>query len=309
VAAGFGHFSLCSDTNGSIRVPSSFCGVFGLKPTFGRLSRAGSAPFVPSLDHLGPLARSAFDLALVHDALQGPDPDDHACAQRPVEPVASTLCRGVQGLRIGVLGGYFEHWADPDARAAVARAAAALGAVGALEWPAVDAARAGAFVITASEAGALYLPAQRTRAQDFEPHTRERLMAGALLPSAWYVRAQRFRRWFADEVGRLFEHVDVLLAPATPRVATPIGSEEMTLNGQVLATRPNIGLLTQPVSFIGLPVAVAPVATATGLPIGVQMIAPPWKEGWCLRAAWALERSGVAAAPVADWNAFARESS
>ena len=226
-----------------------------------------------------------------------------------MEPASSTLCEGAQGLRIGVLGGYFEQWADPEARAAVARAAAALGAGTTIEWPAVDAARAAAFVITASEAGAFYLPAQRTRAHDIEPHTRERLMAGALLPAAWYVRAQRLRRWFADEVRRGFEHVDLLLAPATPRVATPLGSEQMTLNGTVLATRPNIGLMTQPVSFIGLPVAVAPVATPNGLPIGVQIIAPPWREDWCLRAAWTLERSGVAAAPVAALEALSRGAS
>lgn len=298
VAAGLGNVSLGSDTNGSIRVPSSFCGTFGLKPTFGRLSRAGSLPFVPSLDHLGPLARSARDLAVVYDALQGPDPADPACAQRPPEPALPSLFQGVQGLRIGVLGGYFERWAGPQAREAVGRAAEVLGASHRVELPSVEAARASAFVITASEAGAFYLPDQRTRPQDFEPLSRERLMAGALLPAAWYVRAQRFRRWFADEVARLFEHHDLLLAAATPMTATPIGSDAVNINGTSLPTRPNIGLLTQPISFIGLPVAVAPLRTAGGLPMGVQIIAAPWREDLCLRAAWVLERSGETCAAI-----------
>ena len=99
--------ALGSDTNGSIRVPSSFCGLFGLKPTYGRLTRRGSYPFVHSFDHLGPFSRSSADLAACYDAMQGPDPQDHACAQRPVEPTAPALASGITGLRIAMLGGYF----------------------------------------------------------------------------------------------------------------------------------------------------------------------------------------------------------
>ena len=121
-----------------------------------------------------------------------------------------------------------------------------------------------------------------------------------MLPAAWYLHAQRFRVWFAAEVRKLFAHHDVLLAPATPCVATPIGSNYITLNGVSVPTRPSIGLLTQPISFIGLPVAVAPLWTASGLPLGVQLIAPAWREDLCLRAAWALEQAGVATSPIAD---------
>ena len=122
VAAGQVPITLGSDTNGSIRVPSSLCGVFGLKPTFGRLPRTGSYPFISSLDHLGPFARSVRDLALAYDAMQGPErlaPRDPGCAQRAVEPVANLLSRGVQGLRVGVLGGWFRQRAQPEALAAV----------------------------------------------------------------------------------------------------------------------------------------------------------------------------------------------
>ena len=300
VAAGFATFSLASDTNGSIRVPSSFCGVFGLKPTFGRLSRGGTYPFVPSLDHLGPLARSAHDLALIYDVLQGPDPADPACAGRSLETALPALAKGMKGLRVAVIGDYFHQWADENARAAVEQAAVALGATETVCLPESDRARAAAFVITASEAGAFYLDELREHADDFEPLSRDRLIAGALLPGAWYIKAQRFRRWYQQAAQKLFDRFDLLIAPATPCVATPIGAERMQINGVDLPVRPNLGLLTQPISFIGLPVAVAPLRCAGKLPIGVQLIAAPWREDICLRAAWALEQSGVSESPVSD---------
>lgn len=299
VAAGFACFSLGSDTNGSIRVPSSFCGVFGLKPTFGRLPRSGAFPFVPSLDHVGPLARSTEDLAIVYDALQGPDPTDPACAGRPLEPTARDVRLGVENLRVAVLGDYFELWADDDARQAVAQAAVTLGATEMLTLAEADRARAAAFVITAAESGSLYLDELRRRPEDFEPLSRERLVAGALLPADWYIKAQRFRRWFQQAARRLFDRYDLLIAAATPRTATAIGAEFMDINGVELPVRPNLGLLTQPVSLIGLPVSVAPTWTGSGLPVGVQLIAPPWREDICLRAAWALEQSGTACSPIA----------
>jgi AtzE family amidohydrolase len=302
VAAGFCDVSLCSDTNGSIRVPSSFCGTFGLKPTFSRLSRHGSIPFVPSLDHLGPIARSARELALVYDVLQGPDQADPACAQRAIQPTLPTLEQGTKGLRIAMLGGYFAQWADADACAAVARAAAALGAGDVVEMHETDRARAAAFVITAAEAGARYLDDLRMRPEDFEPLSRERLTAGAMLPAAWLVQAQRFRRWFAEETAKLFQDYDLLLAPATPCIATTVGSTTMQINGITLPTRPSIGLLTQPISFIGLPVAVAPLWTPGSLPLGVQIIAAPWREDLCLRAAHALEQAGIASSPITKVN-------
>lgn len=299
VAAGFAAFSMASDTNGSIRVPSSFCGVFGLKPTFGRLSRTGTWPFVPSLDHLGPLARSAMDLALIYDVLQGPDPGDPACAGRSVEPVQPHLAKDFQGLRVAVLGDYFHHWAGEEARRAVDRAAVALGASEMVSLPESHRARAAAFVITAAEAGAFYLDALRDQAEDFEPLSRDRLLAGALLPSAWYLKAQRFRRWYYLQALKLFERFDLLIAAATPCTATPVGAERMHLHGVDMPVRPNLGLLTQPISSIGLPVAVAPIWCSGTLPMGVQLIAAPWREDICLRAAWALEQCGLAGSPAA----------
>jgi amidase/aspartyl-tRNA(Asn)/glutamyl-tRNA(Gln) amidotransferase subunit A len=303
VAAGQVPLTLGSDTNGSIRVPASLCGVFGLKPTFGRLSRAGSYPFVASLDHLGPFARSAAELAIAYDAMQGTDADDPAQVPRPLEPTGPHLARGVDGLRLGVLGGWFQRMAQPPALAAVQRAAAALGTDRVVDWPEVDRARAAAFMITNAEGAAIHLEDLKRRAADFDPLTRDRFIAGALLPAAWVVHAQRLRHWFARQVAQSFETVDVVLAPATPCTAPPIGTEWLEIAGQRMPARASMGLLTQPVSCIGLPVVTVPLwgldPAAPHLPIGVQVIAAPWREDLALRVAHALELAGVAQAPVA----------
>jgi 1-carboxybiuret hydrolase len=303
VAAGQVPLTLGSDTNGSIRVPASLCGVYGLKPTFGRLPRSGSFPFAASLDHLGPFARSVADLALVYDVMQGPDPHDPACAQRDIEATLGELGRGAAGLRIGVLGGWFREMALPEALAAVDRVAAALCTTRLVELPEVACARAAAFIVTAGEGGALHLDDLRTRAHEFDPMTRDRFLANALVPAAWVMRAQRVRHWFARRVARAFETVDVLIAPATPCTAPPIGTDWLDIAGQRLPARASMGLLTQPISCIGLPVVSVPLwglnPAAPHLPIGVQVIAAPWREDLCLRVAAALEAQGVCSAPVA----------
>jgi amidase/aspartyl-tRNA(Asn)/glutamyl-tRNA(Gln) amidotransferase subunit A len=300
VAAGQVPITLGSDTNGSIRVPSSLCGTFGLKPTYGRLPRNGSYPFVASLDHLGPFGRSAVDLAAVYDALQGFDAHDAGCVARPVENTLDALMLGTSGLRIATLGGYFHDNADAQAREAVRRVAHALDASRTVELPEVARARAAAFIISNSEGGSLHLPDLRTRAADFEPLSRDRFLAGALIPGAWVHQAQRVRRWFALRAAELFRDVDVLIAPATPCVAPVIGTEWIEINGQRLPARPSMGLLTQPISCIGLPVCAVPVwGCHPSLPIGVQVIAAPWREDLVLRVAHRLQELGVASAPVA----------
>jgi len=302
VAAGQVPLTLGSDTNGSIRVPSSLCGVFGLKPTFGRLSRRGSFPFVANLDHLGPFTRSVTDLALSYDAMQGPDPLDPGCHATRVQPVTALVDAGVGGLRIGVLAGYFDEQAGPDARRAVAVAARALNAAAGVTWPDAALARAAAFITSASEGGALHLPRLREHAAEFEPLSVDRFIAGALQPAEWYVRAQRFRRVYRDKVLAMFRDWDVLLAPATPVSATPIGSEQFELNGTLVPARPSMGLLTQPISYAGCPVVAVPLwPNGPGaLPIGVQVIAAPWREDLALRVARRLEADGIATAPVAS---------
>jgi AtzE family amidohydrolase len=296
VAGGVVPLALGSDTNGSIRVPSSFCGIFGLKPTYGRLSRAHTFPFVASFDHLGPLARTTKDLALAYDAMQGYDADDPVCADRPAEITLPALDRGIEGLRIAVAGGYFRKGASPEAREAMERVAKALDVKREIEIPEAERARAAAYVITATEGAAVHLDRLRTRARDFDPAVRDRLIAGAMVPAALIIQAQKFRRWYRERVLELFQDVDVILAPATPCMAPRIGQQSFVLDGVEMALRPNIGIYTQPISFIGLPVVAAPVPL-TPLPIAVQIIAAPWREDVALRVAQALEQAGVASAP------------
>ena len=296
VAGGLVPLSLGSDTNGSIRVPASFCGIFGLKPTYGRLSRARTFPFVGSFDHLGPLARSAKDLALAYDAMQGPDDADPVCTTRPKQPVAASLEQEIDGLRIAVAGGYFRKNLFPEASEAVAKVAAALGATREVEIPEAERARSAAYVITATEGAALHLERLRSRANDFDPAVRDRLIAGTMVPAALVIQAQKFRRWYRERVLALFSEVDVIVAPATPCTAPAIGQKTFVLDGKEIPLRPNIGIHTQPISFIGLPVAAVPVPLKP-LPIAVQIIAAPWREDVVLRVAHALERQGVTVAP------------
>ncbi len=300
VTAGLVPLSLGTDTNGSIRVPSSFCGIWGLKPTYGRLSRAGAFPFVASLDHIGPFARSVEDLALAYDLLQGADPLDPVCTSRAPEPATADLESLPTGLRIGLLDGYFATGGDTRVHAAAEAVAQALGAVRRIELPDAGLARSAAFLITASEGGQLHFERLRKQAADFEPIIRDRLLAGALQPAAWYLQAQRFRALWREKIHAIFRDVDVLIAPATPVPATVLGQEKMMLNGTEQLVRPNLGVFTQPLSFIGLPVVAAPTQNAVGsLPIGVQLIGAPWAEASLLRVARHLEKSGLCAAPAA----------
>jgi len=296
VGGGLVPLALGSDTNGSIRVPSSFCGIFGLKPTYGRLSRARSFPFVASFDHLGPFARSVDDLALAYDAMQGPDPDDAACTTRPAEPVTPLLAQDIGGLRIAIAGGYFQNNVFPEAVEAVARVAKALGTTRTVEIPEAARARAAAYVITTAEGASLHLDRLRKRPDDFDPAVRDRLLAGAMIPAPLVDRAQKFRRWYRAQMLEIFRSVDVIIAPATPCVAPKLGQATFVLDGVELPVRANIGIHTQPISFIGLPVVAVPVPFQP-MPIGVQIIAAPWREDIALRVAYALARAGVVGAP------------
>ncbi len=189
-------------------------------------------------------------------------------------------------------GGYFARNATPEALAAVRTVARALGDVGEVDLPDAARARAAAYVITATEGAALHLDRLRTCPAEFDPAVRDRLLAGALVPAVLVTQAQKLRRQFLADMLALFETVDVILAPATPCGAPLLGQQMFELDGVALPVRANMGLFTQPISFIGLPVVTVPVPGA-GMPIGVQVIAAPWREDVALRVARALEREGV----------------
>jgi AtzE family amidohydrolase len=299
VAAGLVPLTMGSDTNGSIRVPSAFCGIFGLKPTYGRISRAGAFLFCESFDHVGPFARSAADLAIAFDVLHGPDSRDPVCSSRPPEPAFPQLEKGIAGLRIAIAGGYFTRMGMPEVFEPVQKAAKALGVTQIIELPDVEAARASAYVITACEGSNLHFQDLKTRPQDFDPVVVERFLAGTLLPAGWYQHAQKFRTVFRTKMRAIFENVDILLAPATPIPAITIGQPTITLDGVEYPSRPNIGVFTQPLSSIGLPIVTAPIFAPGSLPVGLQIVGAPYNDAAVLRVAHYLEQLGIAHAPIA----------
>jgi aspartyl-tRNA(Asn)/glutamyl-tRNA(Gln) amidotransferase subunit A len=300
VAGGLVPLALGTDTNGSIRVPAALCGVFGLKPTYGRVSRAGVMLFAASFDHVGPFARSVADLAAAFDAVQGPDAADPACAERAPEPCTPHLGRGSDGLRLAVAGGHFARQADAEALGAVRRVAQALGVQREVTLPEPHRARAAAMIITACEGSNLHLADLRTRAKDFDPVTRDRFLAGALVPGTLYAQAQRFRAWYRARVAGVFRDVDVLLAPTTPWPAPLIGAPRTAvIEGVDVFTRSHLGVFTQPLSFVGLPVISVPLTAPGALPVGVQLVAAPWQEAALFRVAAHLEATGIVSAPVA----------
>lgn len=297
VAAGLVPLTLGSDTNGSIRVPAALCGVFGLKPTYGRLSRAGVALFSSSFDHIGAFARSVRDIATVFDVLQGEDDRDPICTKRLPELCLPQLNQDISGIKIAIADDYFLKGAAPEALAAVQQVANALHVTEYVTIPEAHRARAAAFIITACEGANLHLEKLRSRPQDFDPATRDRFLAGALIPSNWYLQAQRFRKWYRDRVREVFQNVDVILAPTTPISAPLIGQQTMILDGEEILVRPHLGLFTQPLSFIGLPVLSIPIQRPKALPLGVQLIAAPYNEALILRVAAVLEQQLV----IGNW--------
>ncbi len=298
VAAGLVPLTLGSDTNGSVRVPAALCGVFGFKPTYGRLSRAGVALFSSSFDHIGPFARSVCDLATAFDVLQGWDDRDPVCTKRSPQLCLPQLHQGIEGLRIAIASDYFSQKAEPAALEAVEQVARALNVNNYVNFPEAHRARAAAFVITACEGANLHLAKLRSRPDDFDPATRDRFLAGAMIPASWYIQAQRFRSWFRDRVREAFQNVDLILAPTTPCPAPLIGQQTIILDGEEILVRPHLGLFSQPLSFIGLPVLSVPIQRLNALPLGVQLIAAPYNEAKILRVAAVLEAMDVVAAPI-----------
>jgi AtzE family amidohydrolase len=293
VAGGLVPFTLGSDTNGSIRVPAALCGVFGFKPTYGRLSRAGVKLFSSSLDHIGHFANSVRDIATIFDVLQGEDEKDPICTKRPIEECLPQLNHDISNLRIAIADDYFTQNAEIEALQAVHKVANALNVTEYVTIPEAKVARAAAFIITACEGANLHLEQLKTRPQDFDFATRDRFLAGALIPSSWYLQAQRFRSWYRDQVREVFKNIDIIIAPTTPITAPLIGQKTMILNGEEILVRPHLGLFTQPLSFIGLPVLSVPIQQENSLPLGVQLIAAPYNEALILRVAAILEKQGL----------------
>lgn len=276
VASGILPLALGSDTNGSIRVPASLCGIFGLKPTHGSLSIEGVYPFVETLDDIGPFCRSVRDLQLAYEILSG----------RPVERIAASM-------RVGRLTGYFEEGVEPELLKGIDTISDYLGGIPDITLAAVECARSAAYIITAAEGGKRHLEELRRRPLSFDPAIRDRLMAGALMPPPDYHNALRFRAIFRQQLDAVFENFDILLAPAAPQMAPLVNDPTIQVGASRYAARTHLGMLSQPLSFPGLPVMAAPLMRPGRLPLGLQIAAAPGNEALLFAFAGLLEDAGL----------------
>jgi len=300
VAAGLCAGALGSDTGGSIRIPSSLCGLTGLKPTYGRVSRAGALPLAWSLDHVGPMCRSAADCALMLGAMAGYDPRDPSTSVLPVPDYAAALTGQVTGLRIGLLGRFFLESAGAPQRQATEQAVKTLEGLGAsvreITLEQMKHAAAASAAVISAESYAYHEPWLRTRATEYGPDVRERLLVGAFVSGSEYLKGQRVRRLIRDEVDRVLGDVDVLIAPTLPIAAVPVGAREVDIDGKPQPVRPSLVRYTRPFNVSGHPVASVPCGfTVDGLPIGMQVIGRTFDEATVLRLADAYQR-------VTDWH-------
>ena len=300
VAAGLCPGALGSDTGGSVRIPAALCGITGLKPTYGRVSRAGVLPLAWSLDHVGPMTRTAADSALMLSAMAGYDPRDPTSSVLPVPDYAAALTGQVKGLRVGLLRAFFLESTGLVLRQAVEQAAKALEELGAtveeVTLTTAEHVAGAALAIVGPEALAYHEAWMKSRPDDYGPDVRERLRVGAFISATQYLRGQQVRALIRSEVDALLAKLDVLIAPATPIVATPVGQTEVTIENEKRDVRGSLIRFTRIFNLSGHPVCTVPCGfTAPGLPIGMQIVGRPFDEATVLRVADAYQRA-------TDWH-------
>ena len=301
VAAGMCPGALGSDTGGSVRIPASLCGLSGLKPTYGRVSRAGVLPLAWTMDHVGPMTRTAGDLALMLGVIAGPDPLDATSSEVPVPDYVAALSGEVDGIRVGVLREYFVDDAAPEQRAAVEAAGQTLEGLGATiedtQLPAMPMSVAAKQTVLAPEAYAYHEAWLKTRAAEYGSAVRARILAGAFVTGTEYVNGQRLRTLLRNDIDRLLARYDVLLAPSTAFAAPPVAEKTVELGGQSVPVAMNLSRYTGVFNLSGHPAASVPCGfTAEGLPIGLQIVGRWFDESTVLRVADAYQRA-------TDWHA------
>jgi aspartyl-tRNA(Asn)/glutamyl-tRNA(Gln) amidotransferase subunit A len=295
VAASLCLGALGTDTGGSIRIPSALCGIVGIKPTYGRVSRYGITPLSWSLDHAGPMAKAVEDGALLLQTMAGHDGKDPSTVRLPVPDYAAALTGDVRGVRIGVPREYFFELLDPEVERAVRQALEILKGLGAsvqeVSWPTLRHTTLAALVIVLAEASAFHERWIRTQAQAYHPEIAMRLKWGLLLPASAYLKAQRLRVLICRDAARLWSQVDVLVTPATLMPAPRSRETHIRLGGREVSTREALLRLMRPFNLTGLPAIAVPCGfTASGLPIGLQIAGKPFDEATVLRAAHAYEQ-------------------
>jgi aspartyl-tRNA(Asn)/glutamyl-tRNA(Gln) amidotransferase subunit A len=296
VAMGLCAGALGSDTGGSIRIPASLCGITGIKPTYGRVSRAGVLPLSWSLDHVGPMCRTAADCALMLGAIAGYDPRDPSTSVLPVPEYGAALTGDITGVKVGVLRPFFLESTGSESRHAVEQALAVLAGLGAsIQEARLDSARfaAGASTaVLAPEAYAYHEAWLRTRRAEYGADVRERLSLGAFLSAADYLRGQRARLRIKAEVDAALARLDVLVCATTPIAATPLGESEVSVDGETVPVRQGLIRFTRVFNLAGHPAASVPCGfTPAGLPVGLQIVGRPFDEATVLRVADAYQRA------------------
>ena len=301
VAAGMVYAAMGSDTGGSVRIPASFCGTVGLKPTYGRVSRYGVLPLGYTLDHVGPLARSVRDAALVLNAIAGHDPKDPSSSRHPVVEYLPDDGCSIRGLRIGFPEGFFFEYLEPDVESAVRGALARAASLGAevkpVQLPDMEAVNAVTRLILMSEASAVYEPHLGQR-QRFGADVLALLDQGLLVSATDYVNAQRLRRKMSRDFRQIWSQVDCLITPTTPNTAPRIGEKVVHLDGRDEDVRIATTRLVRGFNLLGYPALSVPCGLSSeGLPIGLQIIGAPFEEALILRVGATLEDGGVAIPP------------
>jgi aspartyl-tRNA(Asn)/glutamyl-tRNA(Gln) amidotransferase subunit A len=307
VAAGLGFGSIGSDTGGSIRGPAAYCGIVGLKPTSGLVSRAGAIPLSWSCDYLGPMTRTVRDCALLLDVIAGHDPADPTTSRRTPPSFAAELDRPLEPLTIGIVDPAEGDGVTPDVRRATDEAAATARDLGfatvPVELPHAELAPSTLLTLIYAEASAYHLPWLNTQPDDYAPSTRERLEFGALMPATRYLQASRIRRVVANAYRELFRRIDLLLLPVSPSASYRLDAPRTEPVGSS-GDRIKPGLrFTGPFNLTGQPAISVPCgSTAQGLPIGVQLVGRPFAEPTLLRAAAAVEAAMADRLPPKEGN-------
>jgi aspartyl-tRNA(Asn)/glutamyl-tRNA(Gln) amidotransferase subunit A len=296
VAAGLGPVSIGTDTGGSIRIPAALCGIVGLKPSYGRVSRHGVFPLAWTLDHVGPLVRTAEDAALVLQAIAGPDPRDPTTLGQRVPEFTAALGRPVRGLRVGVLADDHHRLMAGDVRAAFEDALGVLRDLGIhleeVRFPRPLEASAAQTAIIMSEAASVHDRWLRDRPEDYGGDVRARLTRGQFVTAVQYLTAQRARALVLDEVAALLRSYAALVVPTTPCVAPLAAQETVTIDGVRHDVRDTLTRMTRLANLTGLPAITVPCgAGAGGLPAGLQVIGRPMDEETVLAVGHAYERA------------------
>lgn len=289
--------SLGSDTSGSIRIPASACGIVGLKPTYGRVSKFGCFPEAWSLDHVGPMARYVDDAAVLLDAVSGYDPNDPASLHQKPTLLAGTFTGDIRGKVIGVNEAFFFKDVDSEIDFIVRSAIRELEERGAkvelVDIPHVGLADYAITIIDSCETSTVHHDNLKNRRDDYGDDVRFLIECGELPSAVTYLQAQQIRHKLQQSFERVFRKVDALVSPTLPIQVPNIGEEQSTINGKVVDTVESLMRLVGPANLLGLPALSVPCGVLGGMPVGMQIIGQPLAEDEILNIGRALEMSDI----------------